>query len=253
MRSIAVSVAVGLLGAAVATWFFGWIAGLVPFILLGIGTQFFLTRRVGKFVEVEMTRVPALLQERKVDDARRVLEGIRNRWGPWQPLLSGAMDAQIGMLEYMQLHFDAALPLLKRGTFRNWMAVTAIGCIHWRKGDKAAAKKAFGDAVTTGGADPMAFVVPAVLLAEAGDGTEALAMLAKGVTAHPKSELVLGLQRTIANKGKIDRSKLPEAWLQFFPEDLARQMMVRGRKGGPDPRMPTAPAPKWGARSAPRR
>lgn len=253
MRSVLVSVTAAVLVAALAAWAFGWIAALVPLVLVFVAVQFFVTRRLGGLVEAELRPIPGLLEQRRIDDADALLVAVAGRWGPWQPMLTGQLAAQRGLLRYVQGKFDEALPLLAKGTFQNWTAQVAIGCVHWRKGRKAEAVKAFEGAARTAKAEPMVYVVWGVVLYEDGQASEAATALGKGLAAIPGHALLGRLHKAVSNKGRIDRSKLPETWLQFWPEDLHRQLVVAGRKGGPDPRVPTPPQPRMGVRNAPRR
>ena len=161
------------------------------------------------------------------------------------------MDAQAGMIDYLQLNWDAALPKLQRGTFRNWPAKVCIGAIQYRKGDREGAFKTLSSAVGSAKKEPMAYMVWAVLLVRAGQREEALEVMAKAMKAMPDNAMLKNLQRTIANKRKIDAKKFPETWYRFFPEELRAQHALRGRKGGPIG--PQVPQPKLGAKQLRRR
>ncbi len=253
MRSIAVSLTSAVI-VAVLVWFaLGWIAALIPLLLVFGGVQFFMTRRIGQFVEAELKAVPALLGARKIAEADAVLVGVAKRWGPWQPMLTGQLEGQRGLLLYVQMKFDEALPMLKRGTFQNWMAHASIACIYWRKGQKADAIKSFEAAAGVSAKESMIYVLWGVLLYDDGQAPAAATALGRGLTALPGHSLLSQLHKAVANKGKVDRARLPETWLQFWPEDLAKQMRVGGRKGGPDPRFPVQATPKLSAKNAPRR
>jgi tetratricopeptide (TPR) repeat protein len=253
MRSLGVSLFAALIAASLAGWLFGWIAAIVPLVAVFVAVQYLLTRRIAARVEEQLRPIQGLLEQRRVDEADAILVGVAQRWGPWQPLLSGQIAAQRGLLRYVQLKFDDALPLLRKGTFQNWTAHAAIGCIHWRRGRKDEAIKAFTAAVSASSKEPMVYVLLGVLLYEGGSASEAAAALGKGLAAVPGNATLGRLHKVVSNKGKIDRSKLPETWLQFWPEDLHRQMLTTGRRAGPDPRMPSVPQPRMGVKNAPRR
>ena len=250
MINLGISLAIGLvLFGAVSLWL-GPIAAVFP-ALGAVGISMFVTsRRVAKAVEAELAAVVPLLQNRKIDAARKRLQGVKDRYGRWQFLLEGQIDAQLGMIEYLQMHWDAALPLLERGKWRNWTALVCIGAIHHRQGRKAQAYEAFDKAAAAGSKEVIIYGIWATLLVRDDQRSEALAVVAKGLKAQPDSKLLKDLKQKIANKKKIKPNLFGDPWYQFFPEDMAKQMMMRGRRGG----MPAGvPQPRIGARSAPRR
>lgn len=248
MYSLAIAVAAGVaVFGAVAAWL-GVIAGIIPGIAVVIVTMFFLSRRVGQTVEAEMQTIVPLLQSRKVAEAQQKIRDMKATYGNWQFLLSGQLDAQLGMLEYMQMNFDQALPLLVSGKWRNWSALVCIACIHYRRGRKEQAWEAFDAAASAADKESIIYGVWATLLLKDGKRTEALAAVARGLKAQPESQVLKELQSKIANKKKLKAPKMfGEAWMQFFPEEMAQQMMLRGQRGG------VMQAPRLGARHAPRR
>lgn len=248
MYSLAVSVVVGLvLYGLIGLAFGSAVAGIIPG-LIGVGVvMFLLTRRVGKAVEAEMQGLVPLLQSRKIAEAQKQIRSMKERYGRWQFLLAGQLDAQLGMIEYMQMHWDAALPLLESGKWQNWTALVCIGAIHHRRGRKEKAYESFEAAAKASSKEVIIYGVWAVLLMKDGKRSEALSVLAQGLKAQPDSQVLKDLQAKIANKKKVQAPKMfGEAWMQFFPEEMAQQMMLRGQRG-------VMQAPRLGARHAPRR
>lgn len=208
------------------------IAAAVPAVLIFAIVFFLIARTVGNRVTAEMNLLVPLLQERKIKEAETHLLSMQRRFGRWQFLLSGQLDAQRGMIRYMQMKFPDALPLLERGQFRNWAASLSIGCIHHRDGAKDKAWKSFEKAAKSAPKEPMVYLVWATLLTRDGKREEALSVLSDGLTTLPENTLLAGLQKTVANRRKIEIKRFPQSWYQFFPEDMMKQM-VRGKKGGP--------------------
>lgn len=253
MYNILISLGAGTLTFVLIAAWLGSIPAVLPALIVAGLAMFGLARRTGRLVEAEIAAVVPLLQERRIDEAAALLEGIKKRHGRWQVLLEGQIDAQIGMIDYLQLKFDEALPKLEQGRTRNWTALACIGCIHWRKGRKDEAHKALEEATAAGPKEAMAWIVAASLLVRDGKRAEALSTLEKGIQQIPSSELLKNLRNTVANKKPIKVESLPQTWYQFFPEDMAQQMTMRGRKGPPPPGTPQMPQPRFGARHAPRR
>lgn len=233
MINVTLAVFAGLLvGAAVWAWL-GWLAALLPAILATGAAMYLLARRTGKLVEAEIAPLVGLLTERKVDEAEALLRAVKEKHGRWQFMLEGQMDAQIGMIRYLQLKFDEALPFLEAGRFRNWTALLCIGAIHARRKRYPEAWKALSDAASASSTQAIIYEAWAVLATRAGQRDEALSALDKGLKALPAHQGLTRLQSQIANKQKIDTKQLPELWFQFFPEEMAQQQLMRGRKNGP--------------------
>ncbi len=226
-------------GVAVSIWL-GPVASVVPAVGVFLLVFFLTTRRIGRKVQLEVAGLQGLLEARKVREAHQVLAGVRKRYGRWQVLLDGQMQAQAGLIDYMQQKFDAALPQLEKGTFRNWTAWTGIACIHYRRGRKDEAWAAFKKAANTGSKESIIYAIWAKLLVKDGKRKEALEALVLGLDAQPESRFLQDLKRRVANKKPIDVKQFPQTYYQFWPEEYARQMVMRGRRGGPiqQPQMP---------------
>jgi hypothetical protein len=246
---------------AVAWLAFGAVPAAVPAMLAFALAQFLLGRRTGAAIQLRLAGLEPLLRERKIDEAVALLEGIKAEFGRWHFLLENQIDAQLGTLDYMQLRWEEARPRLESGSKglagsrvgRNWSAAGLLGALHWRQGRKELAWKAFEAAAESSGPDPILFQVWATLLVRDGKRPEALAAVAKGLQVHPKHKALEELQATIANDRKVDPRAFGQLWYQFFPEDLARDMAMTGKRAGMPEGAPRPEAPRVGARHAPRR
>lgn len=224
-----IATAAGLVTFSLAASLFGSVAGVVPaFLVFGL-VWVLLSRRVARQVEAMLRPLPALAQERKIEEARKLLQSTRQRFGRWQLLLDGQLAAQIGMLDYALGQFDQALPNLERGRWRNWAALTAIACIHWRRGAKEQAWQALEAAATAGSREVIVYGIWARLKSVDGDVDGALAALARGLVAAPESAFLKDAQRRLANGQPLEVRTFPPTWFQFFPEDLKTEPELRGR------------------------
>lgn len=253
MYNIAISVLIAGVVFSLSAIGLSWISAIIPTLLAGGVAMFLLSRRTLRLVEADLAAVAPLLQAQDIGGAKAHLESIKQKYGRWQILLDGQMDAQLGMIDYLQLKFDDALPRLVRGQFRNWTALTCIGCIHWRKGRKEEAYASFEKAASSGPKEALLYLVWSTLLVRDGKRPEALKVMEDALQLLPDSGLLKNQKGAIANKKKINTKSFPQTWYQFFPEEMAQQMMMRGRKGGPHPGTPAMPTQRHGARSAPRR
>ena len=239
----------------VALWL-GPVAAAFPAVGVLALAMFLLSRRTGQLVSTELEGVAPLLQARRIDEAETKLVRVKEKYGPWQFLLAGQIDAQLGIIDYLQLKWDSALPKLEAGKFRNAIAQTCIGAIHYRQGRKDEAWKSFASAASVSSNDVMVYCVWATLLARDGLRTEALEAVAKGQKELPNNAVLKDLHARIANKKKIDTRAFGEGWYQFFPEELQQQLVMRGTRA-PSPFAQrlgqVQQQPRPGARHAPRR
>ena len=90
------------------------IAAAVPGVLVFGICFFMIARSVGNRVTGEMNLLVPMLQDRKIKEAEAHLLAMKSRYGKWQFLLKGQLDAQRGMIHYMQMKFDDAMPLLMK-------------------------------------------------------------------------------------------------------------------------------------------
>ncbi|MEQ1564923.1 MAG: hypothetical protein ABMA64_04745 [Myxococcota bacterium] len=253
MYNLLLASVLGLVTFAGITAGLGWVAAIVPALAVALLAMFLLARRTGQQVQIELAGVPVLLQQRRIDEAQTKLVHVRDRYKWWQFLLEGQIDAQLGMIDYLQLKFDDARPKLESGKWRNGIALACIAAIDWRRGRKDEAWKGFAAAAQAAKEDPTIYLVWSTLLARDGDRAAALAAVDAGIQALPNNAQLKELKGKIANKQKVDPKSFGEGWFQYFPEDYAQQMMMRGTRT-PSPMFGQNPqAPRPGARHAPRR
>ena len=245
LLTIIISLVLGTAVGAGVSWFFGlWYTGVAPGLLVAGLTFFGLFRYFTRVVQGQMGALPALLQARDLDGAERLLTGIASSYGRWVLLLEKQISAQRGMLQYAQMKFDKARPLLEHGTAYNWQARLALGCIAYREKSQDDAWDQFQRAIKVSAKEAMIYVVWSVLAVRAGDREAALKVLSDGLNAIPDSQLLKDLRAKVANKERIKTADLPEAWYHFFPEDMVKEMMVKGRRGGP-PKLPDGVQPRY--------
>lgn len=235
MRTFFVAGLAGLVAFAIGAALYAPVAGILPglFAFFAVGIGLFIRRR--RQVDAALTPLVGLLESQKVDEAVALIARIKAEHGPWVPGLEGQLDAQLGFLEYMQRRFDEALPLLMAGRWRNPMALLCIAAIHVRKGEEAKAWEFLEQAEGAANKDPNVFVVSATLRMKKGEREAALKALGRGLSAVDNKGPIERLQRVIANGKRIVPDKLPEMWMQVWPEDLIAKLRRQGygRPGGP--------------------
>jgi hypothetical protein len=252
MYNLLIGVILGILVFGGITAWLGPLPAILPAVGVLFLALFLLARRTGRLVTAEMEGVAPLLQARRIDEAQTKLVGIKEKYGPWQFLVAGQIDAQLGVIDYLQMKFEEAAPKLERGRFRNPMALLCLGCIDWRRGRKVEAIARFQSAASASSQDVTVYAVWATLLARDHQATQALEVLARGLKAVPGNKVLTELQGRVANRKKIEVDRLGESWYQYFPEEYAQKMAMRGSRF-PSPPMANQPQPRFGARHAPRR
>jgi tetratricopeptide (TPR) repeat protein len=245
MLTIVLSVVLALLtAAAVYPIFWTWYAPIPPAVLVGGVAFYLLSRWRTGLVQREMAPIVPLLQARDIDGAERLIDTVQRRHGRWVLLLDQQLAVQKGMLRYAQGKFDEAEPLLRRGAWNNWQAHTALAAIHHRRAEHDKAWEHLEKAAKAQPKESIVYIVWAVLATRVDDRERALRALSAGLAKLPGSQALVELQGRVSNKKKIDVKQLPQTWYHFFPEDLARQMAVRGRKG-PPPELPPGVTPRF--------
>ncbi|TVQ90945.1 MAG: hypothetical protein EA397_10635 [Deltaproteobacteria bacterium] len=244
MRTIVLSVLLALLtAAAVYPIFWTWYAPIPPAVLVAGLSFYLLTRWRAGLVQREMQALVPLMQSRQVDKAEALIDEVRRKHGPWVLLVKQQLGVQKAMIRYAQGKFDEAEPLLREGQWNNWQAHVALAAIHHRRGEPDKAWPHFEKAAKASSKEALVYVVWAVVATRNKDRDRALKAVNQGLAKIPGSKVLSDLQSRIANKKKIDVRQLPQTWYHFFPEDLAKQMLVRGRKGGPQA-LPEGVVPK---------
>ncbi len=236
MYNLLVALALSLVVFALVGFTLGWIPALIPALAVFGTATYLLTQRMSALIEPEVRAAVDLLQNQKVEESKALLRAVKQKYGPWQLFISGQMDAQLGMIAYIQTKFDEAYPLLEAGSWQNQLALTCMGAIKWRNGKKDDAYKLFEKASDASGKETSTYMVWAVLAERDGKQRDALAALDRGLKIVPNAKVLKDLRDTIANRRKVDTSEFGEVWFQFFPEDYLRlhqqNMVMTGRKDG---------------------
>jgi tetratricopeptide (TPR) repeat protein len=227
--SLAVAVALMVGTPLLSGW--GWYSGIAPGLVFGLITFGAIWWRVSQAVQAEMAAfqgMAASLGQPTDEAGARALMGklkgeltrIRDAWGDWQPLLWSGLTGQLGVLEYQQLDFDAALPLLEQGSAQDAPARIALACVYFRRDRFADMDRAFGEAATAQPKEPMVYALWAVLCMQKDRREQGLAAVGQGLTALPGHALLTALRDQIANKKPVSTQILGEAWWQYFPDRL---------------------------------
>jgi hypothetical protein len=242
MYNLVIAIAISLVSFLLAPLLgFPLISGFLPAMVAFPIALFWLVRRTQSQVEAALAPMPGLAMKAQqattpaerdaaLDAVRTLLLEVRARYGRWQYLLEDTVDGQLGQLAYARQQYDEAAPLLAKGT-RDWNAQVALACIHFRKGEVDAMKAAFVAAAAAAEKEPTVYLMWGVLLDKKGEREPALVAASTGFEKAPENKSLKHLRHQLANKGTFDAESLGEIWYQFFPEDLMKHMVMRGRRG----------------------
>lgn len=223
---------------------FAWYAGLAPALIVFVVALFLLARRTSQQLQQAMGPLQALMAQvpqartpseagAKLDEIRAGFARIRDTFGPWQLLLTGQLDAQIGTLDYVQGRFDEALPKLQKA-WRDPFSKAFEACIHARQGRLDQAWASFETAAGYAPKEPTVYLVWGLLAVKRGQPDQALHAFGRGLASLPDHGEIKRLRAAVANKQRVDPNELGEIWWRFFPEEAQerqlRDALMRGRR-----------------------
>jgi tetratricopeptide (TPR) repeat protein len=222
LLSLAAGVAVAL-AIALGTSF-GWVAAIVPGLVVATALYVYVAFRIRKRLEAINEVVQHELQARRVEKAIQALQGGL-ALSSWQFLVSTQLHASIGMLRYLTEDVDAALPELELGrprgwlarqVYRDWLSRTILASARYRKRELPAALALFEEAVTVGAKEGLCWSVYAWVLEKEGRHEEAIRVLGRGAAASPSDERLKESLQALQNGRKLKLWKLyGEQWYQF--------------------------------------
>jgi len=197
-----------------------WTYGLAPALFVFPVAFFLLARRTSKQVEAILGAAMAALQQRKIDEAKQLLESARPL-ARWQFLVNEQLNAQLGAIEYLQRNTSAARPLLEGSWSRNWQAMGMLAVILHREGNTAEGLAKLAKAEYFASKEPLYWGLRAWLHLEIGQRDQALAVTVEGLGGTDGSEALKQLRGAIANdklKGMRWDQVFGQAWFSFFPD-----------------------------------
>jgi tetratricopeptide (TPR) repeat protein len=234
MWNLLISLAVGA-AVALAIRFgteLGWAAAVFPGLVAAVAAYLVLARRTWKKLEKIFAGMQREVQARKLDKAIQTLE-TGFPLAPWQFLVASQLHSNIGILQYLQQDFDAALPHLEKSFSRNWIARGMLGVARYKKRDLPGAKGVFENAVKVNKKEGVLWSTYAWILERENQHEQALAVLGRAVQANPSDEKLKTSLQALQNGKKLKLGKLyEEQWFQFHLEQPPPQFVGPGFRGG---------------------
>ena len=221
MINLAIAWAIGL-----ALWLALWmtplraIEAMVPALIAVPIAYVLLARRTVARMQAMMMQAQAWLQ-RSPPQFDRAVRDIERAYplGRWQFGLAHQLDAQIGMIYFLQRDFARAAPYLKRALMWGpWVTGAMLGVVYYRKKDTASVEKTFQVVLKKGRKTPLAWCLWAYLLVQMGRRDEAQKLLAEGAAKLPHDLRLREALLALENGKKLKMRAFGEQWYQFHLE-----------------------------------
>ncbi|MCL1893562.1 MAG: hypothetical protein FWG02_04915 [Holophagaceae bacterium] len=240
MINLGISLGVAILFASLLIWLgvnpplLGILLGLIP----GTGLFIYFGKRMQEKLEKIFLRASEQIKRQQFDPAIETMkEGYK--LAPWQFLVKGSIDGQIGTLQYMRNKHTEAEPLLKSASMNHYFAKAMLAILYWKRGERGTAKKIFDTAVKAGKKDSLIYALYAYVLNEMHERDSAINILNQGLKKCKDDERLLSNRTLLQNKKPMKMKVYGEQWYQFMlerpvirqgPPPFARmsKRMVRG-------------------------
>lgn len=248
MYSIAISVAAGILTTIVFGWIFGRpnisvAAGIVPGLIVMIGTWIYLGRKFSKKLEAVMVRFQAEVQPKgmtkpdpgRIERAIKILEE-GYRFQRWNLFVKTQLDGHIGMVRYVNKEFDEAEPYLVSAMNRHWVAKSMLGALYFRRKQYDKMNAAFDTALKWAKKESFLWNLYAWCRWKAGDRDGAIDILSRGLEVLPTDTRLEANKVALQNNKKMKMRGWAEMWYQYHLDappqpkmQIDRRQMYRGR------------------------
>ena len=240
MINLAISLGLVAVLAFLLKWPLGvslWVGILIGF-ATGTALFIYLGKRVQDRLEAIFKRASEQLKRQQWDPAIGTMKEAY-RWAPWQFMVKGTIDGQIGIVQYLRNKHAEAEPLLKSAGMNHYIAKAMLAILQWKRGERANAKKTFNLAIKAGKKESIVYAVYAYALNEMNEKNDAISILNKGLKYCKNDERLLSNRTLIQNKKPMKMKVYGEQWYQFMlerpvirqePPPFARmsRRMVRG-------------------------
>lgn len=193
-----------------------WI-GLPLGLAAGIAVFIWRSRKTQQKLEAIFTRAGEVMKKQQFDAAIEIMkEGYA--LSPWQFMIKGSIDGQIGVLQYVRKKHAEAEPLLKSASYQHYIAKAMLGILQWQRGEKKQAKDTFTLALKAGKKESLLYAIYAYVLNEMKDRDGAIQILNKGLAVCKGDERLLVNRNNLQNNKPMKMKVYGEQWYQFMLE-----------------------------------
>jgi predicted Zn-dependent protease len=244
MYNLLLALAAGAVVYALVAWWTGWIAGILPAVIVLVLTYVVLARRSGRQLEAIFKRAAKEMEAGRLDQVRKIMdEGFV--LGRWQFLVAAQIHAQLGALDYGEAsmrqtgNFKSARKHLEKAWSRNWQAQAMLAAIDHREGNNAAALERLEKLKSSGAKEALYWGLFAYIANKTGDADKALQVLDLGQQQLPSSDALKNMANQVRNKKDVKMKPFAPGWYQFFPDQIPKESLMQARRPGytyPQPR-----------------
>ncbi|BDU78430.1 tetratricopeptide repeat protein [Mesoterricola sediminis] len=187
----------------------GLVAGIAMFIWRG--------RVIQQRLEAIFNRAGELMKKQQFDPAIEVMkEGYA--LAPYQFMIKGSIDGQIGVVQYVRKKHEEAEPLLKAASYQHYIAKAMLGILQWKRGEKKQARETFKLALKAGRKESLLYGIYAYVLCEMKERDEAIAILNQGIKVCEGDERLVTNRNALQNNKPMKMKVYGEQWYQFMLE-----------------------------------
>jgi predicted Zn-dependent protease len=193
-----------------------WI-GIPLGLAAGIALFIWRARKTQNQLEAIFTRAGDLMKKQQFDPAIEVMkEGYA--LAPWQFMVKGSIDGQIGVVQYVRKKHEEAEPLLRSASYQHYIAKAMLGILQWKRGEKKLARETFTLALKAGKKESLLYAVYAYVLNEMKERDKAIEVLNKGLGVCQGDERLLANRNSLQNNKPMKMKVYGEQWYQFMLE-----------------------------------
>ena len=230
-----------LVALAVASLAFAGIAGVTrplyaffPAFAAGAGVYWVIARRHSKAVEALMADLQREIQQRRVPNAIKMLQGCYPH-AKWVFMLKGQIDGQIGTLHFIEKDFDQAVPLLEKAWVKHWPAKGMLASYWFRKHKPEKSFEILDTAIAANKKEAILYGIKAFIQVKLKDADGARATLVAGSEKCPSAQPLKDNLMRLQNGEKLRMSDFGEQWWQFHLEkpSMQQSMKMAGVTGKP--------------------
>lgn len=209
-----------------------WEAVLIGLTVAIVGAVLLL-RRAGAQLDPLMKTV-----EKHITGGRRelALKALRDGMvlGKWNPLLPAQLRVQIGIMEYVAGNLDVAEEELGKASRYPWLSRAYLGCVHFKRRNEEAMKKAFEDAIKVGEKEGVAYTLYAHCLLAQNKKAEAVEVLERGLKKLPGDHRLENNLELAKEGKKLKTAPYGEDFGRFLlegPPTMSNPNLPKGMRG----------------------
>ncbi|PIE01840.1 MAG: hypothetical protein CSA81_10045 [Acidobacteria bacterium] len=198
-----------------------WVLSLILGFAVGLLVLILLGRRVQNQLEAIMQQMQKAAQNGKIEQAiAAAKQGYRFKW--WQLFVESQINAQIGMLYYLKKNHQKALPYLKKGFVKHYIAQGMLAAIYYKKKEYDAMKQTMQDTIKGNKKESITYALYAYFLSKIKEKDEAIAILQKGLKKLPDDKNLMQNLILLQNNKRMKMRMYGDIWTQFMLEKLPR-------------------------------